>query len=113
MMPLLPFIQDNEANIRELVKRAADSGAQYILASFGVTLRDRQRVYFYRELDRRFPGLSQRYQKAFGGDYFAPVQEYERLQAVFKETCAAVGMARRIRPFSNPEAAQLSIFPTS
>ena len=110
MMPVLPFLQDNEDNIRTLVKRAADSGAQYILASFGVTLRDRQRVYFYQELDKRFPGVSQQYMKAFGGDYFAPVQNYENLKAAFKEACAEVGMARRIEPYNKKEAKQLSLF---
>ena len=108
MMPLLPYLQDSESNIRNLVNRAADSGAQYILASFGVTLRDRQRVYFYRELDRRFPGVSQQYQKDFGGDYFAPVRQYEQLKMVFEEACAAVGMAKRLNSYSKPEATQLS-----
>lgn len=110
MMPVLPFLQDSEANIRDLVKQAADHGAQYILASFGVTLRDRQRIYFYKELDKHFPGTSQRYMKSFGGDYFAPVQEYEKLKAVFKDACAEVGMSRRIQPYSKPEAQQLSLF---
>ena len=110
MMPLLPYLQDSEANIRNLVRQAADSGSKYILASFGVTLRDRQRVYFYKELDRRFPGVSQQYQNTFGGDYFAPVREYEHLKAVFKEACAQAGMARRITPFSQPTAKQLSLF---
>ena len=110
MMPVLPYVQDIEANIRELVNRAAESGAQYILASFGVTLRDRQRVYYYKELDKQFPGVSQQYQQSFGGDYFAPVREYEQLKAVFKDACAAVGMARRITPFLQPIAKQLSLF---
>ena len=110
MMPLLPYLQDSEANIRNLVRQAADSGAKYILASFGVTLRDRQRVYFYKELDRRFPGVSQQYQNTFGGDYFAPVREYEHLKAVFKEACTQAGMARRMTPFSQPTAKQLSLF---
>jgi DNA repair photolyase len=109
MMPLLPYLQDSESNIRNLVKRASDSGAQYILASFGVTLRDRQRVYFYRELDKRFPGVSQQYQKDFGGDYFAPVRQYEQLKIVFKEACAEVGMARRLTSYAKPEASQLSL----
>ena len=110
MMPLLPYLQDSEANIRNLVRQAADSGAKYILASFGVTLRDRQRVYFYKELDRRFPGVSQQYQNTFGGDYFAPVREYEHLKAVFKEACTQAGMAWRMTPFSQPTAKQLSLF---
>lgn len=110
LMPVLPFIQDSETNIRQLVQQAADSGAQYIIASFGVTLRDRQRVYFYRELDRRFPGVRQRYQKAFGGAYFAPVQQDDVLKTVFKEVCARVGLPRRIRTYEEPKAQQLSLF---
>lgn len=110
MMPILPYLQDSEANIRNLVKQAADNGAQYILASFGVTLRDRQRTYFYRELDKRFPGVSQQYMKTFGSDYFAPVREYESLKKVFEAACAEVSMARRIQPYAKKEATQLSLF---
>jgi len=46
MMPVLPFIEDNEENIRQIVEQAHAHGAAYIVPSFGVTLRDRQRAYY-------------------------------------------------------------------
>lgn len=50
-MPVLPFIGENENNILEIVKRAADSGAKFIYPYFGVTLRHNQREYYYNKLD--------------------------------------------------------------
>lgn len=111
LMPVLPFLQDDPQNIRAIVRRAADSGAQYIIASFGVTLRDRQRAYFYNELDRRFPGVKQQYVRSFGEQYFAPARQMAQLTAVFQEACAQAGIARRIQPFSAPPATQLPLFP--
>lgn len=111
LMPVLPFLQDDPQNIRAIVQRAADSGAQYIIASFGVTLRDRQRAYFYNELDRRFPGVKQQYVRSFGEQYFAPARQMAQLTAVFQEACAQAGIARRIQPFSAPPATQLPLFP--
>lgn len=111
LMPVLPFLQDDPQNIRAIVRRAADSGAQYIIASFGVTLRDRQRAYFYNELDRRFPGVKQQYVRSFGEQYFAPARQMAQLTAVFQEACAQAGIARRIQPFTAPPATQLPLFP--
>ncbi|MCB8986058.1 MAG: radical SAM protein [Ardenticatenaceae bacterium] len=110
LMPVLPFLQDDPQNIRAIVRRAADSGAQYIIASFGVTLRDRQRAYFYNELDRRFPGVKQQYVRSFGEQYFAPARQMAQLTAVFQEACAQAGIARRIQPFTVPPATQLPLF---
>src|SRR5512136_1280948 len=40
LMPVLPFLEDNAENITAIVTRAKECGATYILASFGMTLRD-------------------------------------------------------------------------
>lgn len=111
LMPVLPYLQDDPDSIRLLLQQAADNGAQYVIASFGVTLRDRQRAYFYAQLDRRFPGLRRQYEASFGQQYFAPARAYERLTAVFQETCAQLNLPRRIRPYAPPQASQLSLFP--
>jgi len=71
LMPVLPFIEDMEENIREIARRAHAAGAKYILPAFGMTLRDRQRQYYYTKLDLLFPGLRPRYEKAFGEHYSA------------------------------------------
>jgi len=76
LMPILPYINDNEENIRSIVSCTAENGGKYLIPSLGVTLRDRQRHYLYNELDKLFPGISSKYIKSFGGDYFAPANDY-------------------------------------
>ena len=109
MMPILPFIQDNEENISEIVTQAKEYSAAYILPSFSVTLRDRQRAYYYDKLDRHFPGLRQQYEQQFGNQYFAPANNYEILKAVFEDLCVRYGIATRIRPYQPQKATQLTL----
>ena len=110
MMPILPFIADNEQNIRGIVEKAAASGAKYILAAFGVTLRDRQREYFYRKLDGSFPGLREKYQRAFGNRYYAPVQNSRHLETLFNELCATYNIATRMPVYQPHTAIQPQLF---
>jgi DNA repair photolyase len=100
LMPVLPFIEDTEDNIRRIVTLAADNGAKYILPAFGMTLRDRQRAYYYTKLDQHFPGLRTRYEKAFGERYSAQARNARRLGQVFGELCEKLGIATRIPSFT-------------
>lgn len=109
-MPVLPFIEDSPAAIAEIITRAHDCGATHVIASFGMTLRDRQREHYYQELDRRFPGLSQRYQQAFGERYSARAAGAARLEALFKELIDRYGLQRNVAPFEPMKAKQLGLF---
>jgi DNA repair photolyase len=99
MMPVLPFIEDNAENISSIVTLAHESGAKYILPAFGMTLRDRQRLYYYEKLDRHFPGLRGRYEQAFGGRYSASAREAGRLSKIFVEMCRQSGIATKMPVF--------------
>ncbi len=102
MMPVLPFITDSEAAIHELVRQAHEHGAEYILPGFGMTLRDRQRAYYYEQLDRHFPGLSALYRRCFGGQYHAPAQHAQRLHDLFSEQCERWGIRTRASIYGQP-----------
>ena len=69
LMPVLPWITDTQENILTLVRRAQEAGVPYIYPAFGLTMRDRQRAYFYQQLDRAFPGLRQKYIARYGTRY--------------------------------------------
>jgi DNA repair photolyase len=109
MMPILPFIEDTDENVRALVRKAAAVGAHYIIPAFGLTLRDRQRSYYYTKLDRYFPGLREQYQRRYGERYWAESPHSRRLAQVFQEECARLGIAAKM-PFYQPEAGQLRLF---
>jgi DNA repair photolyase len=101
LMPVLPFIEDNPANITAIVTRAKAYGATYIMAAFGMTLRDRQRAYYYAQLDRLFPGLRSQYERQFGNRYSASARNAKQLEQVFREACERHGLATRM-PFYQP-----------
>jgi DNA repair photolyase len=99
LMPVLPFIEDSEENIACIVKLARENGARYILPSFGMTLRDRQRNFYYDKLDRLYPGLRGRYERAFGEQYSAPARNSARLHMIFHDLCREYGIPTRMPVF--------------
>jgi DNA repair photolyase len=110
MMPVLPFLEDSEENITEIVRQAHAHGAAYILPGFGVTLRDQQRDYFYEKLDRHFPGVRVQYEQKFGERYYAPVRDAWHLEKKFQELCETVGIKTRMPLYEREEGKQMSLF---
>jgi DNA repair photolyase len=110
MMPILPFIEDNEENIAQIVEKAREHGAAYVIPSFGMSLRDRQRAYYYDELDKLFPGLRRKYVRTFGNQYHCAAHNADRLAKVFGELCHQYGIATRIKHYAPETATQLSLF---
>jgi DNA repair photolyase len=110
MMPILPFIGDNEENVRRIVELARNHGAAYIIPWFGMSLRDRQRAYYYDRLDDMYPGLRQRYERTFGGQFACTSPNVGRLTRMFGELCERYGIAARMRPYRPTTARQMSLF---
>jgi DNA repair photolyase len=100
LMPVLPFIEDTQENIRLIVSQAHAAGARYILPAFGMTLRDRQRRYYYTKLDQLFPGLRPRYEQAFGERYSASARNAHQLGQIYAESCADFGIATQMPVFT-------------
>lgn len=95
LMPILPFINDNEENIINIVRKAAQCGAKFIFSyGMGVTLRQNQRDYFYKELIKAFPNkdLVGKYNTAFGNSYQCSSPNSRKLWNTFKNECESLGM---------------------
>ncbi len=103
MMPILPFIEDTEENVSAIVEKAHAAGARYVLPAFGMTMRDRQRTYYYDQLDRLFPGLKTKYQRRYGERYGCSVPDAKQLEELFRAMCEHYGLATRM-PFYTPES---------
>jgi len=57
MMPLVPSLNDSESDIYRMVKKAASSGADYILFGAALTMRDRQALWFLNEMKKKYPEI--------------------------------------------------------
>lgn len=111
MMPILPFIEDNVKNISAIVEQAHANGAEYILPGFGMSLRDRQRAYYYEKLDEHFPGIREKYRRKFGGNYSAPANNIPELEVGFYSLCERYGIANAALQYrAEPQAEQLLLF---
>ncbi|MCE5258787.1 MAG: radical SAM protein [Chloroflexi bacterium] len=110
LMPVLPFIEDDAANIQGIIERAAECGVHYLACGFGVTLRDRQRAYYYRELERSFPGLSARYRESFGNAYYCASPRTAELQRLANALCRRYHISEDFCREPSSEPRQLNLF---
>ncbi|MGL1934963.1 MAG: radical SAM protein [Fibrobacterales bacterium] len=110
LMPSLPWITDDINDLKMLINKSVDAGAQYIISGFGVTLRDRQRDHFFKELDQRFPTHKERYLNTYGTSHSCTPTHHQQLDEVFQELCYVKGIATEITPFHLQETEQLQLF---
>lgn len=87
MTPLLPFINDDEDNIKAIIRKSYEVGAKFVFSMFGVTLRENQRDYYYEQLDKLFPGLSFQYRQAYKNNYMCNIPQLERKKYIFEKEC--------------------------
>ena len=91
LTPIIPFITDSEENIKNVIRLSYENGAKFVFSMGGVTLRENQREYFFRQLDKLFPKLKEKYIKIYDNNYFCYTQN-KNLGKVFKEECEKYGL---------------------
>ncbi len=87
LQPILPFINDDIENIKSIVEKAYECGVDFIYPSFGVTLRDSQREFFYDKIDKYFPHTKLKYINSFKNNYYCKSKNSKELFIYFKELC--------------------------
>ncbi|MDF2634005.1 MAG: Elongator protein 3/MiaB/NifB [Pelosinus sp.] len=92
LMPVLPFLEDNEENISEVIRLAHENKAKFIYPAFGVTLRQNQREWYYKKLDEYFPTLKQKYINQFGNAYECRSPRAKLLWQLFQNECDRLGI---------------------
>ena len=98
LTPILPFINDTEENIRGILEYCVEAGVKGIICfGMGVTLRDGNREYFYKALDKHFPDIKNKYIRTYGNAYDIPSPNNEKLLEIFKEVCEKNGMMYQIK----------------
>ena len=97
LMPVLPFVEDSSKNVLSVVDRAAQAGARFVYAAFGVTMRDGQRDFFLNGLDRAFPGMGERYRKRYGSRYYCSSPWAKELWELFSSRCRELGLLYEMR----------------
>ncbi|MDD4496043.1 MAG: radical SAM protein [Eubacteriales bacterium] len=118
LSPLLPFINDTEENLRGILKLCFEAGVKGIICfGIGVTLREGDREYFYKKLDKNFTGLHDKYQRKYRYSYEVSSDNHISLMKIFYAECKAHGVMSDVKEifeylnqFPELESPQLSLF---
>jgi len=94
LMPVLPFLEDNEENILGIIKEAKECGAKFLYPAFGVTLRQNQREWYLDQLEEKFPGegLKEKYEKKFHYAYQCSSPKAKELWHLLAKKCEEAGI---------------------
>ena len=93
LCPILPFLNDTAENINRLLDCCEQAGVRGIVQfGMGVTLRQGNREYFYRQLDRHFPGLKERYISTYGNAYVLESPNSRDLLKLLHRRCRDAGI---------------------
>lgn len=86
--PFLPFINDTDENINGLIDYCIEAKVKGIICfEIGLTLRNGNREYFYRQLDRHFPNLKEKYIRTYGNSYIITSPNNNRLTKFLFDRC--------------------------
>ena len=97
LCPILPFINDTKENIAGIMDYCTDVKVYGVICfGMGLTLREGNREYFYRQLDRCFPGLKDRYIYEYGSQYEVRSRNHESLMKLFRDKCDKSGIKYNI-----------------
>lgn len=93
LSPILPFINDTKENISGILDYCIEAKVYGIICfSMGLTLRDGNREYYYKQLDRFFPGLKEKYIRTYGNRYVIDSPINTELMDFFHHKCSSNGI---------------------
>ena len=108
LCPILPFINDTEENINQIIDYCIDSNVKAVLCfGMGLTLRDGNRQYYYNKLNENFPDLKEKYITHFKNNYHVPSPYNAKLMNIFNKRTSEAGIMNN----SNEIFTYLSDFP--
>ena len=88
LTPILPFINDSQENILKILEECHEAGVKGIICfGMGVTLREGSREYYYKQLDRLFPGMKEKYQMTYNDQYTLNSPHNRDLMNLFFKKC--------------------------
>ena len=86
--PILPFINDTKENIDGILNYCIEAKVKgIIIFDIGMTLREGNREYYYKMLDKYFPNLRNIYEKKYGYSYDVLSDKNEELIKYIKDKC--------------------------
>ncbi len=98
LIPNIPFLCDNEENVESIIKKSKDVGADFVLFSPGLTMRDLQQDFFIKKLKQsQFKNIIKPILELYKGNYYAPSEYVKKIHMKFLSYCEKYDLAIRIK----------------
>ncbi len=100
LMPVIPYISDSAEMIDDIIKKAKEAGAQFVIFG-GMTLKEgRQKDFFMNVINKNFPQFKNDYERLYTGDKWgsADWRYYKSLNKLFANIADKYSLPKRIPP---------------
>lgn len=96
LCPILPYITDTPENINGIIDACIRANVKGIICfGMGLTLRDKNREYYYKKLDQHYPELKKKYIKQYKNSYHIESPRNLELMKLFKEKTSKAGILNK------------------
>jgi DNA repair photolyase len=97
-IPIIPFLEDNDENLEDVIKQSKKNGADFILFSPGLTLRDSQALFFINKLKKsRYKSILPSLLELFKGKMYPPSNNVNIIHSKLLKLCKDYNLPIRIK----------------
>jgi DNA repair photolyase len=97
-MPIIPFLEDDDDNLEEVIKNSKKHGADFVLFSPGLTLRDSQAQFFLNKLKQsKYKDVLKPLLELYRGQIYPPAKYARKLHSKLFNLCQEYKLDIRIK----------------
>jgi len=97
-IPIIPFLTDHDENLENVIKQSKNAGADFVLFSPGLTVRDAQAEYFLKKLrNSKYKAIVKPLLVLYKGQMHPPAQYVRNLHPKLLNLCEKYNLAVRIK----------------
>lgn len=98
LIPIIPFLEDDDENLEEVIKQSYETGADFVLFSPGLTLRDSQADFFIKKLkDSKYSNIIKPLLELYKGQIYPPAEYARKLHLQLLNLCEKYKLPVRIK----------------
>lgn len=97
-IPIIPFLEDNDENLEDVIKQTKKANADFLLFSPGLTLRDSQAEYFIKKLSNsKYKNIIKPLLELYKGQIYPPSEYTKKLHTKLFSLCEKYDIPIRIK----------------
>ncbi len=98
LMPIIPFLEDDDDNLEDVIKQSKNSGADFVLFSPGLTLRDSQANFFIKKLmNSKYNKVVKPLLELYKGQIYPPAEYFRKIHPKLLNLCEKYNIPVRVK----------------